>query len=296
MRVFAQDSSQFVDELDTAIEAHLGWTRRVLRCAVLRTSPGEDVLAVDADCRCQFGRWFDSHREAFEQLDAVATARVFRQHKCMHDAVRTLCGDLLAGRPCNAGDLDVFEATQTSLVADLARLKTQFLDHSARHDPLTGLLLRYGLEEEFARYRALAQRSEQSLFLILVDVDHFKQVNDEHGHAVGDRALRHVATLLRAEARTGEPLFRVGGEEFLVMLHARDETAAAQAADRLLQALRDSPLHLPGGAALSLRVSAGLAVVGPEETMAAALQRADLAMYAAKQAGRDQWKFGHAPP
>jgi len=289
MRVFAPDRSDFVDQLDAAIEAHLAWTRRVLRCAVLRTSPGDDVLAVDAPCRCQFGRWFSSHREAFEQLDAAATARVFRQHERMHSAVRTLCSELLAGGPGSASELDEFEETQASLVAELARLKTAILDRSARNDPLTGLPLRYGLEEEFSRYKALAQRSGQSLFLILVDVDHFKQVNDRYGHAVGDRAFCHVAALLRSEARAGEPLFRVGGEEFLVMLHASDEAAAALAAERLLQALRDSPLRLPGAVVLRLHVSAGLAMVGPDEAMAAALQRADQAMYEAKQAGRDQW-------
>lgn len=75
MTVFAPRVESFVAELDGAVEAHLGWTRRVLRCAVLRTSPGEDVLAPDAHLRCRFGRWFLQSRETFEQVDTAATVR-----------------------------------------------------------------------------------------------------------------------------------------------------------------------------------------------------------------------------
>jgi len=75
MTVFAPRTESFVAELDSAIEAHLGWTRRVLRCAVLRTSPGEDVLALEAHLRCRFGRWFVRSRETFEQVDAGARPR-----------------------------------------------------------------------------------------------------------------------------------------------------------------------------------------------------------------------------
>lgn len=69
-----------VDELDAAIAAHLDWTRRVLRCAVLRTSPGDDVLAVDAHCRCRFGRWFTQQLDALAEVDATACARVQSVH------------------------------------------------------------------------------------------------------------------------------------------------------------------------------------------------------------------------
>jgi diguanylate cyclase (GGDEF)-like protein len=294
MTVFSPPIESFVAELDGAIEAHLGWTRRILRCAVLRTSPGEDVLAPDAHLRCHFGHWFVRSRETFEQVDAVATLRVLEQHERMHDAMRALCTDLLAEQQGNSADLDAFEARQSALVAELANLKTAVLACSARHDALTGLPLRYGLEEEFMRSKALANRSGQLMVLILADVDHFKQVNDIHGHSVGDRALCHVASILRAQARADEPVFRFGGEEFLVILHATNESAAGSAADRLLQALRDAPLQVADGVSLNLRVSAGLAVVGTEESLAQAVERADTALYAAKRAGRDRWTWSQA--
>jgi diguanylate cyclase (GGDEF)-like protein len=103
-----------------------------------------------------------------------------------------------------------------------------------------------------------------------------------------------VASILRAQARADEPVFRFGGEEFLVILHATNESAAGSAADRLLQALRDAPLQVADGVSLNLRVSAGLAVVGTEESLAQAVERADTALYAAKRAGRDRWTWSQA--
>ena len=294
MTVFLQDTERFVAELDGAIEMHLEWTRRILRCALLRTSPGEDVLAADAHGRCSFGRWFVRHRERFEQADPVATVRVIEQHERMHDAVRALCTDILAERQGRPADLDAFDACQSALVEDLAHLKTEVLSRSARHDPLTGLQLRYGLEEEFTRCLALARRSGQQMVLIMLDVDRFKRVNDVHGHSVGDQALRHIAAILRAHARADEPVLRFGGEEFLMILHVADEAAAGYAVDRLLQSLRDAPLHLSDGAQVNLRASAGLIVVGREESVAHAVERADAALYSAKRAGRDRWRWGES--
>ncbi len=287
---FSDDAQDFVLRLDEAAQAHMEWTRRVLRCAVLRTSPGEDVLAADAHLRCRFGVWFRRYRERFDLIDAVAAQRLDDQHRQMHDAVRHICGRILEGATGDATALDTFERTQAGLIADLALLKTECLAHSARIDALTGLPLRYGLEEEFVRYRAQAMRRGEQLAVVLLDVDHFKRVNDAHGHAAGDLALQHVATVWRAHCRAGEPLFRFGGEEFLALLHAAGRDGAQQAVERLLQSLRDTPLRLPNGRKLSLRASAGLAEAGAEEPMAEVLARADRALYAAKAAGRDTWR------
>jgi diguanylate cyclase len=292
MTVFAHDALQLVAELDAATEAHLEWTRRVLRCAVLHTSPGADVLAVDAHLRCRFGRWFSQSRETFVQLDEAATVRALGSHERLHDAMRTLCGDLLTSGRGESAVLDVFEAAQSSLVAELAHFKTEILAQCARHDPVTGLLLRYGLEEEFLRCRAVAARDRRTLVVLLCDVDNFKRVNDAHGHAVGDLALRHVATILRAHARAGEPVFRFGGDEFLMLLQASEAEMAAKAVHRLVHAVRTAPLRLQDGDVLHLRISAGLAAVGAQESAARAVERADRGLYAAKAAGRDRWMWG----
>jgi diguanylate cyclase (GGDEF)-like protein len=161
------------------------------------------------------------------------------------------------------------------------------LEHSARLDSLTGLPLRYGLEDEFARFRMVARQFGMKTAVMMIDVDHFKRINDKYGHAVGDLALKHVAGILCGQARGGALTFRFGGEEFLQLVRADAAGDVEAAAGRLLQALRDNPMVLPDGGLVHVRASAGVAVAEHDEEMGQAIERADHALYAAKAAGRD---------
>ncbi|HQT27196.1 MAG TPA: hypothetical protein PLK99_11495 [Burkholderiales bacterium] len=89
----------FVTELDAAVQAHLEWTRRVLRCAVLRTSPGNDVMKPEAHTLCRFGRWLSQNRAIFDSLDVQKTIAIEVAHKSMHDAIRDICSKVLEGIP-----------------------------------------------------------------------------------------------------------------------------------------------------------------------------------------------------
>jgi len=288
---FSRATRHFVAELDEAAQWHMAWTRMVLRCAVLRTPPGDDVLSRDAHDCCRFARWLERHREYLGRIDAATLRRLDRNHRQMHEAARRICGRILDEDPGEPADLDDFEHAQAGVVAALSLLKNAYLAHSARIDALTGLPLRHGLEEDFERCHAQARRHGESLVVMMLDLDHFKRVNDLHGHAVGDLALRHVAALLRQHCRAGEPVIRFGGEEFIALVQAADCDAAQRAVQRILQALRDNPLSLPDGTSLELRASAGLAEVADGESMTDAIARADRALYAAKSAGRDTWRW-----
>lgn len=291
MSIFAQHVEQFVAELDAAVESHLDWTRRVLRCAVLKTAPGDDVLARDAHCRCRFGRWIGKYHERFKVIDEPATVRLLACHEEMHDAVRHLCSALLSSGVGKAEDLDIFEDRQLRLIAELAHFKTEILASGARIDALTGLPLRHGLEIEFARFRAGTKRLGMRAAVMIIDIDHFKRVNDIHGHVVGDQALRHVAELLSAQSRREEPVFRYGGEEFLRLVRVDSAAEASEGAERMLQTLRDCPMPLDGGGLLAMTASCGIAFVEPSETLEHVIARADGALYGAKAAGRDRWTW-----
>ena len=295
MSAFVREVEDFVSELDAAVENHLEWTRRVLRCAVSRASPGDDVLAPDAHCRCRFGRWVASQSERFKQVDEAATLRILDHHERMHAAIRRLCSSIVAGGTGSTSDLDQFESTQSKLVDDLARFKTKLLEHGARRDFLTGLPLRYGLEAEYDRFRFSARRFGKKVALILIDIDHFKRINDTYGHGVGDLALKHAAEILKRQARRGEPIFRFGGEEFLQLAMVDTAIDAEGAATRLLQAFRDTPMQVSEKELLGVRVSAGLALAEHDEDMGEAVARADRALYSAKGAGRNCCRWAERP-
>jgi diguanylate cyclase (GGDEF)-like protein len=169
-----------------------------------------------------------------------------------------------------------------------ARLLTR-LEAEARVDPLTGLLNRRGFEERIA---PLTTRAGTILTVVVFDLDHFKAINDEHGHEQGDHVLRWVATVLTEQARGADIVARRGGEEFVVLLPRADAAAAHRFAERVRVAL-DAPAaaaRLRHGVPGSLRVtvSAGVASGHVPTSVDDLIATADAALYAAKRAGRDR--------
>jgi diguanylate cyclase (GGDEF)-like protein len=158
------------------------------------------------------------------------------------------------------------------------------LADEARTDPLTGLLNRRGFDEHAARELAHVGRTERSTALVTLDIDHFKQINDEWGHVAGDRVLVHLARVLASESRELDVAARLGGEEFAVLMPGSDHALAEAFAERVRAALAaGSGAELP-----AVRVSAGVvATTGPTD-LQAMLEQVDRALYAAKRGGRDR--------
>lgn len=290
MSMLGMDLENFVTELDAAMQAHLEWTRKVLRCAVLQASPGEDVLNSEAHHVCQFGRWFLSHRAQFEALDAGRAHVLENEHQAMHDAIRSICRAVLEGKPGTTEDLDRFEAAQHHLVDNLAYFKTSAVSRSSQIDPLTGLPLRHRMEQDFDLLNKHIRRHGTVQAVMLVDVDHFKTVNDTFGHAAGDAVLRSLAACLRSAIRDDDLVYRYGGEEFLLLMElpARDhfEELAAQ---RLLDAVRNLAVDLQAGKKVSPTVTIGVALAKEDESMDSTIRRADEALYRGKLSGRDRY-------
>ena len=162
-------------------------------------------------------------------------------------------------------------------------------------DVLTGwnnrryLVVRLG--EELAR----ARRDQTRLVCLMLDVDHFKRVNDTYGHAAGDVVLRELAQRIESQVRASDVAARYGGEEFVVLLPDTNVAAAQRLAERIRAAIGGAPIDLPGGASITITASIGIAEVEPTKadrdlkTLGdSLLARADVALYAAKSAGRDR--------
>jgi diguanylate cyclase (GGDEF)-like protein len=164
----------------------------------------------------------------------------------------------------------------------------QQLHEAAIHDPLTSLHNRRFLDEITPSLLASATRKQQTLSLAMIDLDHFKAINDQHGHAAGDIVLRHVAQLLQTHLRQSDFLFRIGGEEFLVLL---PDTSAEQVGQQV-QAWRDLLRLQPpiiDGQPLAITFSAGIAEHHwAHQSLDVALLHADQALYQAKANGRNR--------
>ncbi len=184
-------------------------------------------------------------------------------------------------------------AALVAIVRDITEQKMieNELARLASIDPLTGILNRRTFllraEEECAR----SQRHKHPMAIAMLDIDHFKSINDRYGHAVGDRAIRHVADTVAARLRKPDVFGRWGGEEFALLLPDTDEDNALNLAQRLRQDVEQSPLGLEASHEPPLCMAVSIGVAGFEQchaSMKEALDRADLALYLAKGKGRNR--------
>lgn len=179
----------------------------------------------------------------------------------------------LAGLKAEITRLENLLVHQQALIENLAQ--------QVERDPLTGLLNRRGFTANLERTLAEARRYGRVAALISLDLNHFKPVNDTHGHAVGDALLQHVARLLLKHTRSTDVVARLGGDEFVVLL---PEATAAQAnakAQELARAFRSAPCTV-GGLSLNASASLGVATLAEATTSGALLSLADQRMYRAK--------------
>lgn len=196
------------------------------------------------------------------------------------DAVRITGDD---GRPRRVSF--IIDISQRTKLEQALRRSNEELQHLAITDGLTGLYNRRHIIQRLAEELQRAQRYQAPLSVFLFDLDHFKAINDTHGHAVGDAVLQAVSAMLRHELRGVDLIARYGGEEFLVVLPNVDHDAACVAAERLLLATRELDLGIGG---LRVTLSGGVVQARPDEGAERLIQRADLCLYGAKGAGRDR--------
>lgn len=194
---------------------------------------------------------------------------------------------------------DLQQQTERLLVADrernelLEQLRAQaeISERQAREDALTGLPNRRHFDEMLARELAVARRSGRPLCLALLDIDHFKRINDTWSHSTGDQVLREVARLLATDCRGSDLLARLGGEEFVLLMVDTGREAAVAACERLRAGFR-AHQDWAGVEGLSVTFSAGVVRCEPDDTPASLYRRADEALYLAKREGRDRVRTG----
>jgi len=182
-----------------------------------------------------------------------------------------------------------------SMINNLKSAKEE-LRFQASHDPLTGLYNRRHIMEQLQQGVSQSIRYRHPFTIVMLDLDHFKQVNDVHGHASGDMVLSHMTRVLRGSVREADIAGRWGGEEFIVLLPHTDTEGARKAACQWLKHLTSAPLLLDSGASVAISFSAGVAsidfnakdIVNIKAIMDGLLHTADARMYHAKDQGRNR--------
>lgn len=225
-------------------------------------------------------------------LLAWALALRLREEKLQRLAAQD---EMLAAQLRHAEELEHKVAQRTD---ELQRAMDQLevmnlqLAEQSRRDGLTGLHNRRHFDEHYAVLAAQAVRRREPLAVLMMDLDHFKKLNDTRGHPAGDACLREIAELLRSVMRSTDLVARYGGEEFVIALPATDAEGAAHIAERIRQRVEQAPIH-HDGADFQVTCSIGMATTIPVDSVRAMalLQKADDALYDAKRLGRNRVAF-----
>ncbi len=180
--------------------------------------------------------------------------------------------------------LEALEESQEKIIKE----RTRKLEQLATHDPLTGLYNRNAMNTFLSREFSRSARYGHPLTMLMVDLDHFKEVNDEHGHLAGDMALTYVASILAESVRKTDTVARFGGEEFIMLMPEMGADEAERFAERLREKIASQPISLQSGVRLTMTASFGVACYPDHaNSIDDLLIRSDNAMYAAKRAGRN---------
>ena len=199
--------------------------------------------------------------------------------------------EALAGATDPSSVVDTSHLDDPKLRAAFSRLAERVAEAwtLATVDPLTGVLNRQALIGRIEAELERASRYSRPLSLVLVDLDHFKRVNDTHGHSAGDTVLREFAKVLQSNVRAVDIVGRYGGEEFMLVLPETDSDAAATMAEKLRRVVAGRQIRIQDGNVLTITMSAGVAGgLGPHLHLEALINDADAALYSAKALGRDQ--------
>lgn len=273
-------------QLDQAIYNHAQWYNSISRTLICGLPYDRRDVAKDAHRQCPLGQWYYS-ADPDKLRDHPGFIAMENEHENMHRLAAILLQLAASGAVISALDFDGFMNALERLRLQILSLKRELEDSFYNLDPLTGANNRIGMLTRLREQQAMVKRKVQSCCIAMMDIDHFKAVNDTYGHMAGDRILATSVHYVMEHFRPYDNLFRYGGEEFLVCMQNTNAAVGYEAVERVRQGLAATPLDYGGEHPIRITMSFGLTLLDPDVSVEQTIDRADKAMYAAKAAGRN---------
>lgn len=282
-----QELQSAIAELDQAIVSHEQWYKSLLRILISRVPAEPADLRPAAHQHCRFGQWYGNVSTTLLR-DHPAFISLGDAHEKMHVYARTLLQLVSDNKPVTTGQLDQFENALDKMRLEIQSLRHELSEVIQSQDPLTGAQNRAGLLPWLREQQALSQRRGQQCALTMLDLDHFKQVNDQYGHLTGDKVLISTVQCLQAILRPYDRIYRYGGEEFLLCMPGTTPEEAREVAERICHAVAAQRIQIEGSnKILQVTASLGVAMLDPSRSVEASIEAADTAMYRGKKSGRN---------
>lgn len=275
-----------LQQVKQAVYNHEQWHKNISRMLMCRLPSNRQDLADDAHHRCLFGQWYYDGSPP-ELRENIAFVAIETEHKNMHRTAARLLRTVEGGGVISTGDFDDFANALDRLRLQLNTVTREIEELLQHRDPLTGAENRIGMLTTLREMLAMVQRNVQQCCVIIADLDHFKLINDTHGHLVGDKVLVATVRYFKNNLRPYDRVFRFGGEEFLIFLPNTDLQTGLSVIERMGHGFAANPLVRDGADPISVTASFGITMLDASVTVEESIDRADQAMYTAKHAGRN---------
>lgn len=275
-----------IAQLKESLYNHQQWHSALIRTLVCKLPADKHDISPDAYSECRFGQWY--YGMVQEKLrDHPGFIALGEEHKRMHKLALLLLTAVGAGNTIAALDYDNFANSLDRLRLEIFALERELEDSLYNHDSLTGTITRFGILPTLREQQELARRHAQFCFVVMMDLDGFKGINDLHGHHAGDRVLAEAGRYLTKHLRPYDKVFRYGGEEFLICIPYTELALCQKRVNELKEGLAGLLIDVGAQEPIHISASFGVASLDPEAPVETSIDRADKAMYAAKSDGRN---------
>lgn len=285
MTININELDHSISELNIATKDHYDWAGKFMRLSLLGGEGDRDILDDESHRHCRFSHWLKQRLDG-ESLDREKVIDIDQHHTEMHGIARALMLSIIS-KAVTEELVSQYHHAQRTFINSLDNYKEYLFSYRNLHDALTGLPLRHLLYEEYPLILARCERMNHNLYVLIMDIDRFKSVNDTWGHNAGDDVLRSVALTLKSATRKAERIYRFGGEEFVILLEAANDKDAQAAAQRMRMYLESHVIEVDEQS-INVTVTGGLTKVGAGDSLHSAIGRADKAMYFGKNTGRNR--------
>lgn len=281
-------------QINQAIDNHNQWYQQLVRTLICKLPPDQRDIDDEAFRLCRFGQWYYQYSNpGLRSHPTFASLEI--EHRRLHEEAIKLLQLSAAGMNLDTLKFDAFANTLERMRLLLFSLQHEIEGELNNLDPLTGTYTRYGMLAVLRDQQELVNRKASQCSIAMLDLDFFKQVNDQYGHRAGDQALAKVSSVLLKGLRPYDKLFRYGGEEFVAMFPNTSIETAMVIADRLRKMVEDTTIELDG-LPIRMTISLGVALISSDVSVETTIEQADSAMYEAKKLGRNQTKLWMPPP
>jgi diguanylate cyclase len=277
-----------LEQLDQAAHDHARWHDNLIRSIVCRLPCDPNDLDERAHRQCRFGRWY-YEQAPVELWEQPAFAAIEAEHKRLHQVAARMLREAITGVPVSRAGYDDLVAGRERLQLELDSLRHAIAGSLRERDALTGAHGRVEMLPTLREWRELARRNVQQCCIAFMDLDHLKEINDRHGHVVGDQVLAGVVRQVTEHLRPYDKVFRYGGDEFLISLPGADLVVGQKVIGHIRGQIAGAPvIASPAGYPIAMTASFGLALLEPDISVEDSIDRADKALLVAKAAGRNR--------